>query len=102
MTLKTTANIDSEVNNNKSFLLFFAGNSGTDSQPVSFDEVAAARPGNDGKRCIDKVEMVQETEYDEVVQCDHSYDKRCHTTYVTNYESQQEEECEENYRWYLL
>merc|ERR1711936_276864 len=33
---------------------------------------------------------------DDVVQCDHSYDKRCHTTYVTNYESQQEEECEEN------
>merc|ERR1712113_955885 len=54
--------------------------------------------GNDGKRCIDKVEMVEETEYDDVVQCDHSYDKRCHTTYVTNYESQQEEECEENYR----
>ncbi|XP_023336890.1 uncharacterized protein LOC111707934 [Eurytemora carolleeae] len=42
--------------------------------------------------------MVEETEYDEVVQCDHSYDRRCHTTYVTNYESQQEEECEENFR----
>jgi len=44
------------------------------------------------------VEMVEETEYDDVVQCDHSYDRRCHTTYVTNYESQQEEECEENFR----
>merc|ERR1711936_1312501 len=33
--------------------------------------------------------MVEETEYDDVVQCDHSYDKRCHTTYVTNYEYQQ-------------
>ena len=33
--------------------------------------------------------MIEETEYDDVVQCDHSYDKRCHTTYVTNYESQQ-------------
>jgi len=67
-------------------------------QDVSFPAVAAARPGNDGKRCIDKVEMVEETKYDEVVQCDHSYDRRCHTTYVTNYESQQEEECEENFR----
>merc|ERR1712128_188472 len=57
-----------------------------------------AGPGSDGKRCIDKVEMVEETEYDDVVQRDHSYDKRCHTTYVTNYESQQEEECEENFR----
>jgi len=65
---------------------------------VSFPAVAASSPGSDGKRCIDKVEMVEETEYDDVVQCDHSYDKRCHTTYVTNYESQQEEECEENFR----
>merc|ERR1712212_1138718 len=65
---------------------------------VSFPAVAAAGPGADGKKCIDKVEMVEETEYDDVVQCDHSYDKRCHTTYVTNYESQQEEECDENFR----
>jgi len=65
---------------------------------VNFTAVAAARPGNDGKRCIDKVEMVEQIEYDEVVQCDHSYDRRCHTTYVTSYESQQEEECEENFR----
>merc|ERR1712021_215828 len=71
---------------------------GGDDASVSFADVAGARPGNDGKKCIDKVEMVEETEYDDVVQCDRSYDKRCHTTYVTNYESQQEEECEENYR----
>merc|ERR1712179_29789 len=71
---------------------------GGDDSPVDFGEVAAARPGNDGKRCIDKVEMIEETEYDEVVQCDHSYDRRCHTTYTTNYESQQEEECDENFR----
>merc|ERR1711892_439478 len=71
---------------------------GGDDASVSFADVAAARPGNDGKKCIDKVEMVEETEYDDVVQCDHSHDKRCHTTYVTNYESQQEEECEENFR----
>merc|ERR1711934_1265951 len=30
---------------------------------VSFPAVAAAGPGSDGKRCIDKVEMVEETEY---------------------------------------
>ena len=33
-----------------------------------------------------------------MVQCDHSYDRRCPTTYVTQYESQQEEECKENFR----
>jgi len=68
------------------------GRQGDDAAP-DFGEVAAA-----GKKCIDKVEMVEETEYDEAVQCDHSYDRRCHTTYVTQYESQQEEDCEENFR----
>jgi len=66
---------------------------------ASFAEVASADVDRStGKRCIDKVEMVEETEYDDVVQCDHSYDKRCHTTYTTSYSAQQEEECDENYR----
>merc|ERR1711936_424523 len=64
---------------------------------VSFNEVSQAGPGGDGRKCIDKVEMVEETEYDDVVQCDHSYDKRCHISYITNYISQQEVECEENF-----
>ena len=71
---------------------------GEDDLEVGFAAVAAATPGSDGKRCIDKVQMVEETVYDDVMQCDHSYDRRCHTTYTTNYESQQEEECEENFR----
>merc|ERR1712170_83127 len=71
---------------------------GASDASTSFADVAGASPGPDGKRCIDKVEMIEEIEYDDVVQCDHSYDKRCHTTYVTNYDSQQEEECEENFR----
>merc|ERR1711892_861996 len=75
-----------------------AARQGAEGETVSFADVAAAGAGADGKKCIDKVEMVEETEYDDVVQCDHSYDKRCHTTYVTNYESQQEEECGENFR----
>merc|ERR1712168_644697 len=60
---------------------------GSDGGAPSFDDVAGARPGNDGKRCIDKVEMIEETEYDDVVQCDHSYDKRCEdetSGYTTN------------------
>merc|ERR1712080_600178 len=60
-----------------------------DDTDVSFPAVAAAGPGADGKRCIDTVEMIEEIEYDDVVQCDHSYDRRCHTTYVTQYEYQQ-------------
>ena len=51
-----------------------------------------------GERCIDKVVMVEETEYDDHIECKHSYTERCHTTYTTDFEPQQEEECEENFR----
>jgi len=44
------------------------------------------------------VMMVEETVFDEVVTCDHSYDRRCHQSYITTYEAHQEEECEENFR----
>merc|ERR1712168_1181223 len=44
---------------------------------VSFGDVASANPGRDGKRCIDKVEMIEETEYDEVVECETIQDEKC-------------------------
>merc|ERR1711936_907537 len=50
-----------------------------------------------GERCIDKVVMVQETEYDDEITCHHSYSQKCHTTYSTDFKPQQEEECEENF-----
>ena len=62
------------------------------------DMINQQEPDADGRKCVNKTMMRRETEYDEVMRCDHSYDERCHTTYVTNYESQQEEECEENFR----
>ena len=40
----------------------------------------------------------EETEYDEVYECSHSYNTRCTTSYTTTYEAQQEEECEDNYK----
>jgi len=54
--------------------------------------------GGGTRKCIDKVELVEETEYDTVVTCEHSYDKRCHTSYTTGYDAVQEEECEENFK----
>lgn len=51
-----------------------------------------------GERCIDKVVMVQETEYDDVITCKHSYSEQCHTTYSTGYTPTQEEKCEENFK----
>ncbi|CAB4056212.1 unnamed protein product [Lepeophtheirus salmonis] len=47
---------------------------GGDDVPLDIGSIAAA-----GERCIDKVVM------------------RCHTTYTTDFEPQQEEECEENF-----
>jgi len=54
--------------------------------------------GEDGRKCVNKVMMREETEYDEILTCDHSYDNRCHTSYVTRYEPHQEQECEEKFR----
>ena len=33
--------------------------------------------------------MIEETKYDDSIECHHSYDERCHTTYTTDYEPQQ-------------
>merc|ERR1711868_29355 len=33
----------------------------------------------------------------DVVTCKHSYSEKCHTTYTTDFEPQQEEDCEENF-----
>ena len=40
----------------------------------------------------------EETNYTEVMTCDHSYDERCHTSYITSYQPHQEEECDEKFR----
>jgi len=63
-----------------------------DDVALDIGSIAAA-----GERCIDKVVMVEETEYDDVIECKHSYSEKCHTTYTTDFEPQQEEECEENF-----
>merc|ERR1711973_229020 len=65
---------------------------------TSFAAISTAEAGPGGQRCLNKMVLVEETVYAEEIRCDHSYDKRCHTSYVTNYESQQQEECEENFR----
>merc|ERR1711963_318099 len=62
------------------------GRGGNDDVALDIGSIAAA-----GERCIDKVVMVEETEYDDVVTCKHSYSEKCHTTYTTDFEPQQEE-----------
>jgi len=79
-------------------------------EPVDFDARASRQGQGDdidlnigaiaaaGDRCIDKVVMVEETEYDDHIECKHSYSEKCHTTYTTDFEPQQEEECSENFK----
>merc|ERR1711892_429057 len=56
---------------------------GDDGVDVSFTAVSGASPGSDGKKCIDKVEMGEETEYDDVEQCEENYRKSCFIEYET-------------------
>jgi len=63
-----------------------------DDVELSIGNIAAA-----GERCVEKVVMEKHTEYDDIITCKHSYDEKCHTTYTTDYEPQQEEECEETF-----
>ena len=61
-------------------------------EPLDIGTIAAA-----GQRCVEKVMMVEETVYDDAIECHHSYDKRCHTTFTTDYVPQQVEDCDENF-----
>ena len=51
-----------------------------------------------GEKCIDKIVNVEEIETEEQVECHHSYDQKCHTTYTTDFEPQSEEKCEETFK----
>jgi len=42
--------------------------------------------------------VVNETVWEDQETCIHSYDKRCHDTFTTTYESVQVQECDENFR----
>ena len=43
-----------------------------------------------GQRCVQKVVMEERMEYDEVIECNHSYDKRCFTSLSTTFTPTQE------------
>merc|ERR1711992_390470 len=62
------------------------------------DQIRDQEPDAEGRKCVKKVMMREETVYEEVMTCHHSYDQRCHDSYITTYEPHQEEECEETER----
>ena len=63
----------------------------TSSQNISSNtiQLITAVPIKPGKRCVQKVVMEEKVEYDEVVECEHSYDKRCYTSLSTVYKPYQ-------------
>lgn len=49
-------------------------------------------------RCIPKVMQVEETVYDKAIKCHHSYQEKCHMTYITDYRTISEEKCVTTYK----
>ena len=44
------------------------------------------------------MEIVEERELENSLSCDHVYEKKCHTTFVTKFQPQQLEKCDEDYK----
>merc|ERR1711971_679732 len=78
------------ANNNNNDLETGAGN-GTKKQPDVIQDEG-------DKICFDKMSIIEETQFDNLETCNHSYQKKCHTTYVTQYQPYQEEECKESFK----
>ena len=51
-----------------------------------------------GRVCIEKVILIEETEYEETLTCTHNHSKRCQVSYATTYEPHQEQKCNEIFR----
>ena len=58
---------------------------------------SGARVRPDGKRCVQKVSSVETLEKDPILECNHKNVEKCHYTYVTEFEANQEELCNENF-----
>merc|ERR1711971_1209895 len=52
---------------------------------------------DDGLRCVKKMMMTEYTEYEETVTCVHKEEKRCHESYVTDFEPTRQRECDQKF-----
>ena len=60
-------------------------------------DFSGARVRPDGKRCVQKQSYVETIEKDPILECSHKNVEKCHYTYVTEFEANQEEVCNENF-----
>jgi len=98
VTIDTFTNPGQPSGNPDDFSLPDTSDNEVDTSLTGLAAAAASTADKAGRKCVKKVMMVEETVYDDVVECDHSYDRQCHTSYTTTFEAQQQEECTENYR----
>jgi len=52
---------------------------------------------NTGRKCFKKMMLTEYTDYTDVMTCVHKSEKRCHTTYVTDFKGHQEQKCDEKF-----
>jgi len=74
---------------------FVRQNDATEEEDTANNE---AELGDDEIRCIPKVMQVEETVYDKAIKCHHSYQEKCHMTYITDYRTISEEKCVTTYK----
>ena len=60
-------------------------------------DLSEAVENGKGKRCVVKEESVEKLERQPILECTHKNVEKCHYTYVTVFNPQQEEQCEENF-----
>ena len=66
------------------------------SVPGGVDFSTAVRQ-QDGRVCVVKQEEVQALDREQVLECSHAEEEKCHTTYLTLFSPVQEERCDETF-----